>query len=1010
MTAVEKDLLAGRFEILREVGRGAAGVVYRAVDQESGETTALKVMEPTADPTDEARFLREGEVLSSLSHPGIVRVLTYGTVEHAYADRNGHRFSSGATYVAMEWLDGEDLAVRIKRAPLDVATSLELMRQVAAALACAHKAGIVHRDIKPSNIFLAAAPRAGRASGHSTLRDGAVDDGLPEVAASDALIQAKILDFGVASAGDAERTGAGAIVGTPAYMSPEQAQGNEASDARSDLYSLGATLFELLAGRPPHAGPTSIATLARRVTDPAPRLSEVLLDVPERLDELVARLLEIDPANRPNTADDVERAFRELCADPAIQRLGRLTQRDADNRARVGTRLVTTLVALGVATGRDRQLVLEKVKGMGADALPLGADSIVAHLGARRAYGDEATRALEIGAELGARGAKVGIATGRTRVDLTRSSGEIVDRAAKLAREARDGKVNFDLTTGELSRGRAEFEVSSLGQSGVLPMTRRRPESESSSFVGREAELLTALGAYDRAVDDHSPIVVSISGPPGIGKTRLGQEVIRRLETRGDPPRVMFVRCESYGKAQALGTASDAFRSLLFLTKGATLEEARAALGKAGPTSASSHDGPERELLAHLLSNRPFPEGVEPRAARDALYVSMTELIIDLAGRESCAIVVEDAQWSDPESIAWLDHVLGRAQGRPLFVLLLVRPAFWRVNPQRFQTREHVRIELRPMAKRAVRELARSLLGPNATDAQIDQVADQAAGSPLFAEELARLVSQGKGLKGAATIEAAIQVSLDALDDQVREAAGRLSTFGLAGWDAGLGALYEPGALAKTPTDALISKLVSADLIVEGAKSRFTGKREYLFKHALIRDVAYAMVGDDLKKQLHERAAGWLATVGEDAATIANHFDLGGRHDEAATYWEVAARRALATNSLTDAASMSERALAFADDKPTAFGRAALFEEAQGRLDARGAERDTAIQAMRENIFDEASELRTEGAAARYDDARAQGSTSRASAARARSSARARTARRGRTLLGRARAAPRVRG
>ena len=394
---------------------------------------------------------------------------------------------------------------------------------------------------------------------------------------------------------------------------------------------------------------------------------------------------------------------------------------------------------------------------------------------------------------------------------------------------------------------------------------------------------------------------------------------------------MMLVRCESYAQAQALGVATDALRALVALPKGASLEQAKKAIAERGASD-------ENDLLARLLTNHALPPGMEPAAARDALYVSMTDLVTETAAKSPCVLIVEDGQWGDPESIAWVDHLLGRATGRPLFVLVLVRPAFWRREPQRFSGRDHVRLELRPMARRATREIARSIIGSKATDEQIDRVAEQAAGSPLFAEELARLVAAGKSPDKAATIEAAIQVSLDALDDESRAAVVRIAILGLSVWDEGIARLGVPD-----PSGAL-KKLVAAEILVEQRKSRFAGTREYLFKHGLIRDVAYAMAADGLKKELHGKVAEWFAEVGEDAATIAQHFDLGGRNEEAASYWEDAARRALATNSLADAATMAERALAFAEEKQVAFARAIVLEEAHARLDARSSERDSAIR------------------------------------------------------------------
>ncbi len=279
---MRRSLLAGRFVVEREVGRGGVGIVYRAHDQMSGQAVALKVIAiPGVDAGEEARFRREGRVLAGLHHPGIVRVVAFGQLEE------------GQPYVAMEWLEGEDIAQRQRRAPLPLVRSLEIAADVGEALAAAHQAGIVHRDVKPSNVIL-----VGSAPG------------------THGPFTAKLVDFGVAAADDAKLTRTGAIVGTPAYMAPEQARGDGEVDARADLYALGATLFEMITGRPPHVGPTPIAILARLVTTPAPRLAEVFIDAPPRLDDLMAELARDDPGERPASAPRrVARSCVRIAAD-----------------------------------------------------------------------------------------------------------------------------------------------------------------------------------------------------------------------------------------------------------------------------------------------------------------------------------------------------------------------------------------------------------------------------------------------------------------------------------------------------------------------------------------------------------------------------------------------------------------------------------------------------------------------------------------------------------------------
>ncbi|HEX3774547.1 MAG TPA: protein kinase [Polyangiaceae bacterium] len=942
----ERRRLGNRFVVEREVGRGGSGIVYRAWDLASEQTVALKVIAADAGvaPEEETRFEREGQVLEKLDHPGIVKTLGFGVLE-----------DSGRPFVAMEWLEGEDLTARQRREPLTIPQSMELTIKVAEALDAAHLAGVIHRDIKPGNLFLCKAPEG----------DGFLGPW-----------HVKLVDFGVAAKSDIRITRTGDVVGTPAYMAPEQARGDAPIDARCDIYSLGATLFELIAGRPPHVGPTVIATLARLVTTAPPRLSELRRDTPPMLDNLVGTMLSTDPAARPGNMSEVLEMLHDAARDS--QRVSWFDAAQEPARSsRLGTsasRLVTSIVAIRFASASARERALEQLRQRGADAVPLGQDSIVAHLGARRAVGNEAAVGLELGRRLARAGARVGVASGRARLNWAHETGEmqpvgeVVDRASSLARDAEAGVVLADATTSELGRGRYEFRTRDDGSSVVGEPVHGRRAAGGAPFVGRDPELAQVLSAFERSRLDSTPVLVSIAGPPGIGKSRLRREVMARISAQAEAPHIVLQRSEAYAQGHALGAAADVLRGIISLPKGASsAEAAKAIISRLGPSTRDELTAKNRDLLARLLANEPLPEGLDPRGSRDVLWLAMTDLVLHVAANEQTAILMEDLQWADPESIGWLDHMLGRATGKSLVVMALVRPEFWSDQNSRFTGRDHVRLELRPISKRASRAIARAVVGENVAEDIVDKIAEQAAGLPLFAEELARLSASGRDTAHAPTIEAAIQVSLDALDEECRDAVGRLSVFGLTCWDSALEALGMPRA------ESVMKALVASEILMEQNVSRFTGTREWVFKHALVRDVAYASLGENERKELHALAGTWLASMGEDSATVAGQYDLGAEHEKAAEHWARAAQRALATNALADAMTMAERALMFAADKPAGFLRASYLDEAWSRLDPRASDRESAIFALEDNVYDEASAVRARGARARYDDARGTG-------------------------------------
>ncbi|MBL8969794.1 MAG: serine/threonine protein kinase, partial [Myxococcales bacterium] len=251
------DVIAGRFVLERRAGAGGMGVVFRAQDTVSGAPAAIKLVVGSAAELE--RFAREVSLLAQLDHPRVVRYLAHGE-------------AGEARYLAMEWLEGEDLAHRLTRGPLALADALAVLRGVAEALVALHAQGVVHRDIKPGNVFLPA--------GECTA--------------------IKLLDLGVARPRELawNLTGTGVTIGTPAYMAPEQARG-EPVDARADLFSLGCLIFECLSGRSPFHAEHPIAAFARMLVEDAPRLADIGVAAPPALEALLAAMLAKDPAARP---------------------------------------------------------------------------------------------------------------------------------------------------------------------------------------------------------------------------------------------------------------------------------------------------------------------------------------------------------------------------------------------------------------------------------------------------------------------------------------------------------------------------------------------------------------------------------------------------------------------------------------------------------------------------------------------------------------------------------------
>jgi serine/threonine protein kinase/tetratricopeptide (TPR) repeat protein len=280
-----RDALRNRYLLERELGRGGMATVYLAHDLKHERRVALKVLHPDLAATiGPRRFLQEIRVTSRLQHPHILPVFDSGE-------------SSGQLWYAMPYVEGESLRQRLTREKqLSVDAALQITRDVAAALAYAHRHGVIHRDIKPENILL----------------EGE---------------QAVVADFGIARAIDAaggERlTETGLALGTPAYMSPEQAAGQRELDGRSDMYGLACVLYEMLAGEPPFTGPTARAVVARHSMDPVPPIRTVRPGVPASVERAITRALAKVPPDRYRDIAEFTAALAAQEAGPAAVPLRR---------------------------------------------------------------------------------------------------------------------------------------------------------------------------------------------------------------------------------------------------------------------------------------------------------------------------------------------------------------------------------------------------------------------------------------------------------------------------------------------------------------------------------------------------------------------------------------------------------------------------------------------------------------------------------------------------------------
>ncbi|MBX3198703.1 MAG: protein kinase [Labilithrix sp.] len=896
------DVFAERFVIESAAGAGGMGIVYRARDRQSERPVALKVL-AFNDPAHVSRFQREASVLRELSHPAIP----------AYIDHGVH--GAGVAYLAMEWVDGETLAQLLRRGPLGVEDTLRLGYGIATALAAAHRRGVVHRDVKPANVMLG----------------------------GDDLGAARVVDFGIARYGiDVTLTRPGVLIGTPGYMSPEQARGGRDVDARADVFSLGCVLFECLTGRPAFAADDILALLAKLVIEDPPPPSSLVPNVPAVVDALVRKLLAKDVEARFADASEVARGIEDILAYSAFAPVSSspsarlLTQREL--------KLVSVVVASGASHDETRNEV-EVESAVGAVDEEIAA---LAKLNVRReilADGtllcaivgsglatDQVATAAQCALVLRARRAKaeIAIATGRGLMAGSIPVGEVIDRAVSKLRALERGDARAPapswVALDELTAGLLDTAFDLRGHGDELFLAGRRDPlgvprtllGRQAPFVGRDRELgfieATGRDSFEQKVTS----AALITAAPGAGKSRLVSEALARLREAHAGLGVWAARADAVGAGSPFALVGQLIRRAAGIRDDEPIDVRRKKLearARRHVPEASS----ERvvSFLGEIAGTRFESDGrpelrcarEDPTLMREEIERAWIDFVAAECGARSLVVLADDLHWADLPSVKLIGAVLRKLPHAPLFVIGAGRPSLHEVFPNLWSDAELSEMRLSRLNPVASRKMVREVLGDGIDEATTDAIVSRAAGNAFYLEELIRAVSQGRGAALPETLIATMNTRLDALDPDARRVLRAASVFGDAFWRGGLDAMLRD--LSKASVDHWLDVLVGQELVEVRRESRFQGDTEYAFRHALFREAAYAtLIPRDLETA-HHAAGVWLEAAGEsDAMVQAVHFERGGEPARAVTLFRRAAEQALDGSDLDAAASRAERGIA----------------------------------------------------------------------------------------------------
>ena len=837
-------LVAERFRIVRLAGQGGFGKVYRALDTSSSRDVALKVF--AREQTDFARFEREVEVLAGLHHRHVVAYVAHGVT------------GEGAPYLAMDWLEGTDLARRLEQGPLPMADALTVVLRAAQGLAAAHEQGIVHRDVKPSNLFL-------------------VGDRADEV---------RVIDFGVARARESafsRLTATGAVLGTPSYMAPEQARGARDITPRADVFALGTVLFECLIGAPAFDGPSPHAILAKILSGSLPRVADRRSDLPAVIDVLLARMLAHEPEERLADGIAAAAAISSVLAEGAHigGPLTPIPQRPV--------RAHTTVLARGVDV-RDRDEVAALAAELGGEAHAIE-ETLVASFSAR-APADAARRAAQFAVALRQQRANVALAIVTLRRD-TIAGPQAIDAELAQRQMTLEGSA-IVVDAGTARHLSSEYELVEDGaQFRLRGIARVRSTAPQTSLRGRARELAALDGAFTALLEDRCASLVLVLGDQGSGKSALVDQAARRYAEHGSRPRILRARGDRPTSTSPFSIAAQLVRARVEapVTREALHAQLVAdGLGDVDVAFACELAGFHGEALELAAARR------DPLIMADAYRAAWLGFLEAQLASAPVVAIIDDLQLVDPASLHLLTVALEQLADSPLLIVASARADEAVAALGVLDKRATERIAIRPLRDHLARELVYDI-APDADEKLVAGIVERAGGNPLYLTELARVAT---ARTPPASVLAAIESRIAQLESGVQRVLRAASVFGIAFPEAGVAALLA----SETRPTAALDTARRERLIVPS-------HGEWRFASSLVQEAAYEALAIDERHAAHGAVARWLQGRGpSDPSLVAWHFERAEDTDAALAAYTAAARLALDGRDVERALALASRGLA----------------------------------------------------------------------------------------------------